>query len=131
MVYVTTGAFVAFFLWAAYRVLYLHLRGLRTTGIITDIVEDVEDKESDGPVFHLVVQFTTSAGETIEARSGFGAAGVETYYRIGERVSVMYSAKNPRLFAIEGYDVTGAFILFLLAAGACAIFYWGCIRNGG
>lgn len=131
MDYVVTGAFVAFFLWAAYRVLYLHLRGLRTTGIITDIAADVEDKESDGPAFHLVVRFTTSTGETIEAKSGFGAAGVNTYYRIGEQVSVRYSAKNPQLFAVEGYDVTGVFILFLLAAGACAVFYWGVMLPGG
>jgi hypothetical protein len=126
--YVVTGAFVAIFVWAAYRALHLHLRGLRTTGTIIDIVED---KTSDGPVFSLVVRFTTSSGTTVEAKSHFGTEGVESYYRIGERVTIMYSAKNPQVFAIEGYDIAGVFLLFLMAAGACAVLYFGFIQHGG
>ena len=121
MEYIVTSAFVALFIWAAYRALYLHLRGLITTGTIVDIVED---KNSDGPVFNLVVEFITSTGVTIKAKSFYGTAGVKSYYRIGEQVTVRYSAKNPQVFAIKGFDGTSVFVTFLAAAGACAIFYW-------
>jgi hypothetical protein len=71
MEYVVTGAFVALFLWAAHRALYLHLRGVRTTGTIIAIVED---KASDGPVFNLVVTFTTRSGETRQQLSQLSGA---------------------------------------------------------
>ena len=110
------------FLWAAYRVLHLQLRGLRTTGTSIDLVAD---EASEGPVFNPVVQFTTSSGVMMEVKSSFGTEGVASYYRIGQRVPVRYLAKKPWVFAIEGYDTAGVFLLFLLAAGAGALFYWG------
>ena len=128
MEYVVTGAFVAFFLWVAGRRLYLRWRGCRTTGTITSIVLD---KASDGSVYNLVVQFTTATGATIEAQSFFGFENVNTYYRIGERVSILYSPKNPRVFAIEGDDGAGVFVAFLVAAGAGGIFYWGFLQATG
>ena len=97
------------------------MRGLRTTGILIDLVAD---EASEGPVFNPVVRFTTSSGVTIEAKSIFGAEGVTSYYRIGQRVPVRYLAEKPWVFAIEGYDTAGVFLLFLLAAGAVAFFYW-------
>jgi hypothetical protein len=121
MEYVVVGACVALFAWAAYRVLYLHLRGLRTSGTIIDIVDD---KTSDGPVFNLVVRFTTNTGITIKAKSFYGSKETASYYRIGEQVSILYSVKNPRVFIIEGYDVAGLFFLFLFAAAVCAVVYW-------
>jgi hypothetical protein len=127
MEYVVTGAFVALFLWAAHRALYLHLRGVRTTGTIIAIVED---KASDGPVFNLVVAFTTRSGVTIKAKSFYGAEGVNSYYRVGEQVAIRYSAKKPHVFAIEGFDGTSVFFTFLAAAATCAIFYWGFMKHG-
>jgi hypothetical protein len=120
--YIVPAAFVGLFLWAAYRVLRLHVRGLRTTGILIDLVAD---EASEGPVFNPVVRFTTSSGVTMKVKSSFGTEGAASYYRIGQRVPVRYLAEKPEVFAIEGYDTAGVFLLFLLAAGAGALFYWG------
>jgi hypothetical protein len=122
MNYVVPVAFLSLFLWAAHRLLYLHVRGLRTTGILIDLVAD---EASEGPVFNPVVRFTTSSGVTLEVKSSFGVEGVNSYYRIGQQVPVRYLAKKPWVFAIEGYDSAGVFLLFLLAAGVGALFYWG------
>jgi hypothetical protein len=97
--YIVTSAFVALFIWAAYRALYLHLRGLITTGTIVDIVED---KNSDGPVFNLVVEFITSTGATIKAKSFYGAAGVKSYYRIGEQVILDIQLKIRKYLLLKG-----------------------------
>jgi len=120
--YIVPAAFIGLFLWAAYRVLHLHVRGLRTTGTLIDLVAD---EASEGPVFNPVVRFTTSSGVTMAVKSSFGAEGATSYYRIGQRVPVRYLAKRPWVFIMEGYDSAGVFLLFLLAVGVGALFYWG------
>jgi hypothetical protein len=121
MEFLLAGAFIAMFLYAAYRVLYLHLRGKRTIGTI---VELRRDDSGDGVVFHPKVKFTTNTGTTIIAESTFGTPEAGTFYRVGEEVEIRYSASKPTFFAIVGYDVAAVLMLLLFAAGTCAILYW-------
>ena len=93
MDYVVTGVFVALFAGAAARVLYLHWRGLRTTGTI---VASVRDEASAGPVSSLVVRFTTATGVLIEAQSAFGAESVNSYHRIGKQVAASFTGSFSR-----------------------------------
>jgi hypothetical protein len=125
--YIVVSVFVGLFGWAAYRQLQLSLRGIRTTGTIVDMVQD---EASDGPAVHLVVQFTTATGAAIRAKSYYGMERVNTYYRIGEQVHIRYSDKDPQVFSVEGHDVAGLFLVFLVTAGVVAICYYGS-NNGG
>jgi hypothetical protein len=124
--YLVTGAFIALFVYTAYRVLYLQLRGQRTMGTITELVPD---DSGDGRVYHPVVTFTTRTGVVVVAKSPYGMAGAGTYFRVGERVPILYAAQKPHFFAIAGYDVAGVFYAFLAAAGAGAVFYWGFLKQ--
>lgn len=121
MEFLLAGAFIALFLYAAYQVLYLHLRGMRAVGTI---VELRRDDSGDGVVYHPKVKFTTHTGTTIIAESTFGTQGAGTFYQIGEEVEIRYSASKPTFFAIVGYDVAAILMLLLFAAGICAIIYW-------
>nr|GFC48338.1 hypothetical protein [Tanacetum cinerariifolium] len=114
-----------------------HGAGLgRVGGLVEHVAVEAHDGISGAPGSFRRLradEFHTSGpgrGTTVEAKSHFGTEGVESYYRIGEQVTIMYSAKNPQVFTIEGYDVAGVFLLFLMAAFACGVLYWGFIRHG-
>jgi len=115
--------FAGLFLYAAYRVLYLHLRGERTTGIIVELRRG--DSTDGAPIFHPKVQFTTHAGTTVIAESTFSTQNAGTFFRVGEQVDVRYSPRKPTFFAIVGYDVAAVLLLLFFAVGIVAILYWG------
>ena len=122
MEFLVAAVFIGLFLYAAYRVLYLHLRGKQTTAII---VELRRDDSGDGVIFHPKVRFTTHTGTTIIAESTFGTQEAGSYFRVGQQVEVRYSPRNPTFFAIVGYDVAAVLLFFFFAAGIVAMLYWG------
>ena len=120
MDYLVGGAFVAFFVWAALRSLYLHYWGIATTGTIVAL-ELTSD--GDGDTYTPVVAFTTRQGVHIEAKSMHGTGEAGTYYRVGEQVALRYTPRNPTCFAIDGYDVSTVLILFFFAVMGSAILW--------
>ncbi|QJX46891.1 DUF3592 domain-containing protein [Hymenobacter taeanensis] len=126
MVYIGTGVFVALFVWLAYRLTYLQLHGIRTVGTIVEIIRS---DSGDGTVYYLMVAFTTIQGKSVRAKSLYGAEEVGDYFRVGEKVDILYSAKRPEVFAIQGFDVSGLFLLFLMTAFVVAVSYWGFIEK--
>ena len=100
--------------WFAYRLSYLQLRGLRTTGTV---VELVRDDTGDGLTFSPVVAYTTNQGVEMVAKSFYGTPEAGSFFRVGQQVDILYAAHNPRHFAIAGYDVSALVLLGLFAAG--------------
>ena len=121
MGYVVVAAVWALFSWFAYRLAYLQLRGIRTSGTI---VELVRDDTGDGTTFSPVVAYTTKQGVEIVAKSFFGTPETGRFFRVGEKVDVLYSVRNPRHFAIAGYDVSALVLLGLLVAGVTGMIYY-------
>lgn len=56
---------------------------------------------SDGTVYHPVVTFRTSAGETVEFISSWGSRPAP--YRRGDAVTVLYQASDPNGARIEAF----------------------------
>jgi hypothetical protein len=119
-VFVVFGS--GFVVWIAGRALLLRLGGTATTATI---VELVRHDSGDGVSFIPVVEFTTTTGDTVVAKSFYGTEGAGSYFRVGQQVPIRYLANNPRLFAISGYEASSVLIVFLAAALICGLCYWG------
>lgn len=126
MEFLVAAVFIGFFIYAAYRVLYLELRGTQTSATI---VELRRDDSGDVVIFHPKVRFTTNTGTTIVAESAFGTSDANVLYRVGQQVEVRYSPRNPTFFAIVGYDAAAVLLFFLCAAGIVIMLYWGYLHN--
>ncbi|WP_210520717.1 DUF3592 domain-containing protein [Hymenobacter terricola] len=70
------------------------MRGIRTAGTIVEVVRDASGEGGD--TFKPVVAFTTKQGTQIVAESFYGTAEAGSYFRIGQQVDILYSARNPR-----------------------------------
>jgi hypothetical protein len=121
MAYLAGGVFVALFVWAAVRSLYLRYWGIATTGTIVAL-ELITD--GDGDTYKPVVAFTTRQGVRIEAKSMYGTAEAGTYYRVGEQVALRYAPRKPTCFAIDGYEVSAVLFLFFFAVAGSAVLWW-------
>lgn len=121
MNYVILGVVAIIFLTTLFQALRLRLYGVRTTGTVTGLRRD---DSGDGTVFHPLVRFTTRKGVSIEVESGFGTSVGEDYFYIGRQVDILYLPRNPKVFAIVGYESETILYLMLGAAFVIGIFYW-------
>lgn len=122
MQYVLAGILTIPFGWLAYRLLYLHVVGISTTGTI---IELVRDDSGEGPdTFTPVVAFTTAQGLAITAKNSLGTPEARSYFRVGAQVNIHYSAHNPRFFIIDGYDISLLVIVGFLTAGAIIFIFY-------
>ena len=121
MTYLVGGIFVALFVWAAVRSLYLHFWGIATTGTIVALKLNTV---GDGDTYKPVVAFTTRQGVRIEAKSMYGTGEAGTYYQVGEQVALRYAPRKPTCFAIDGYEVSAVLSLSFFAVAGGAILWW-------
>lgn len=115
MRYILAGLLTLPFGWLVFRLLYLHVFGIHTTGAVVELLRNVSTEGQD--TFTPVVAFTTAQGESIVVKSALGTQEARDYFRIGGQVDIRYSAHNPRFFAIGGYDVSLLLVVGLLTAG--------------
>lgn len=93
----------------------------RTEG---SVVELIESRSSDSTTYRPVVDFTTSAGDTIRFASSSGSNPPS--YSVGEKVAVFYLADAPQQAHVDGYfslwgaaTIVGGLgsVFFLIGAG--------------
>lgn len=125
LLYLGTSAFVALFVWAVARALYLRWRGITTTGTILALVRTAD---GDGVTYAPRVTFFTQQCVRIEATSSLGTEEAGDYFRVGQQVRIRYSPTDPTCFAISGYEVSSVLWFFFFAVAAVAVL-WLCTRS--
>lgn len=103
------------FLWAgAYglrRAGTLRRSGITATGRI--VRHDTRRDREDGSKYHHpVVAWTTQDGRECTHSSSFGRSTVLPGFGIGNSVTVLYDATDPRRFEIRGWDSTSFYAIF-------------------
>ncbi|WP_201987642.1 DUF3592 domain-containing protein [Hymenobacter rubidus] len=114
-------ALLALFAWFAYRLVYLHIRGIRTTATVVEVIRN--ESHEGAETFTPIVAFTTNQGTEIIAKSFYGTEDAGSRFKVGKTVDVLYSAKDPHYFTIVGYEVCALILLGLVIAGILGFVY--------
>ncbi|QGZ47250.1 DUF3592 domain-containing protein [Streptomyces sp. QHH-9511] len=80
---------------------------LRRTGVTVEgriVRHDVRRGDEGARYHHPVAAWTTLDGRACEYASRFGRGGVGSGFGVGALVMVRYDPKDPRRFAIQGWD---------------------------
>jgi hypothetical protein len=87
-------------LWALvqlYQLLRFNSKGIRTTAVIKDLVENIN---AGGPPVHIpILEYKTEDGETITKRSYIGNKRYQQ--KIGDKVPIIYNPGKPDEFLLE------------------------------
>ncbi|MFJ8948026.1 DUF3592 domain-containing protein [Streptomyces sp. NPDC102395] len=102
---------------------------LRRTGITTvgRVLRHDSRRDDDGAKYHHpVVAWTTLDGRECTYPSVFGRGTVPPGFGIGNSVTVLYDAENPRRFEIRGWDSKSLYLVFagvgtVLTAGTLSV----------
>lgn len=102
---------------------------LRRTGVTAQgrIVRHDVSRSDEGATFHHpVAAWTTRDGRECEYSSRFGRGSVAGHFGVGAVVMVRYDPRDPRRFAIQGWDVATVDRLFtvlgsVFTAGTLAV----------
>ena len=73
--------------------------GIKTEGVIFDIVQDSKFGGSDTDNETPVVRFVTEKQEWITAKSTLGIKGIYTF-NVGSKIEIIYNPDNPREFIL-------------------------------
>ncbi|MBW3128231.1 DUF3592 domain-containing protein [Hymenobacter profundi] len=85
------------------------MRGLRTTGVIINFIED---NSGDNSTFKPVVSFETQDHISVTATSWYGTEEAASFFHKGEKVDILYLPLKPQTILIVGYDTGGLLMQF-------------------